>query len=116
MNIKLSTAKASTLETDLTVIPVREGVETGNAVRELGRAIRDRIKARAESASFRAKAGRRLLVQDEERDIVLVGLGTGTAEDWRRAAGTAAGIASQTRAGSVAVCLGRVSMDAWKRP
>ncbi len=107
MNIKLSTAKASTLETDLTVIPVREGAETGNAVRELGREIRGRIKARAESASFRAKAGRRLLVQDGERDIVLVGLGTGTAEDWRRAAGTAAGIASQTRAGSVAVCLGR---------
>lgn len=108
MNIKLSTAKASTLATDLTVIPVREGSETGAALRELGRELRARIKDRAEASGFRGKPGRRLLVQDGSRDVVLVGLGPGSSsEDWRRAAGDAARIAAGTRVRTVAVCAGR---------
>ncbi len=108
MNIKLSTAKASSLETALRVIPVREGSETGNAVRELGRELRARVEERAGAASFRAKQGSSLLVQDGRRDIVLAGLGREpAAEDWRRAAAAGARAATETRAQSVALCLGR---------
>jgi leucyl aminopeptidase len=107
MKINVSKKKLHDLVVDLTVIPVAAGSESGGAVRELSRKVRDAVVARIEMTGFRAKAGKTLNVQTDGGDMQLVGLGSDhSAEAYRRAAAKGAAAAAGRNAKSVVVAAG----------
>ena len=107
MKVSVTKKKAGELAADLFVVPVTEGSETGGAVRELGRAMRDAVEARVKSQRFTAKPSKVLHVQTPEGDVALVGLGKDRdAESLRRAAAKGRAAATSVRASRVALCVG----------
>jgi leucyl aminopeptidase len=105
MNVRVVKQKASEATGELVAIAVREGKETVGAVAGLPKAQHDAVVRRAKRYSYKGKAGSTLLVQVEGHDLLLVGVGEGKPEQWRRAGAALRASAGTTRSGDVAFAI-----------
>ncbi len=104
MQISVVDKKAGDWKADLYIVPVAEGEEKKGAVRDLDAATRALVEARVDKAKFKARAGRTLIVQTPDVDVVLTGTGKEkTAEALRSAAAKGIAAAQTIRAKHVVV-------------